>query len=75
MPELLLSSFYRRCALQAELFDRLPPHLKFLGFARDGHRKLVHEFEVARDLVMAHLALTDKAYYQTYFAFLPLIEV
>src|ERR1700733_2842379 len=37
-------------------------HHEFLDLAGDGHRKLVDEFDVARDLVVRDLALAEGAY-------------
>ncbi len=53
---LLLCSFYSCSILQTEFFGRLLAHLELLGFARDGQRKLFHEFEVTRDFIMGNLA-------------------
>src|SRR5580704_17462299 len=51
----------RLLRLQAELLDRLLAHDEFLDLARDGHRELGHELDVARDLVMGDLALAERA--------------
>src|ERR1035437_8380757 len=47
--------------LQSEpRLDRVA-HQEFLDLAGDGHRKLVDEFDVARDLVVRDLPLTEAA--------------
>lgn len=47
---LLLGRLYPRVLLEAELGNRDIPHLELLDLAHHGHRVLIDELYVARDL-------------------------
>src|SRR5437667_1657355 len=44
---------------QPQFADHLLAHQELLDLAGDGHREVVDEFDVARDLVMGDLALAE----------------
>jgi hypothetical protein len=54
-------SLSRLLSLESQLGDRLLAHHELLDLARDGHRELGHELDVARDLAVGDLALAELA--------------
>src|SRR2546423_6810998 len=50
-----------RCGVEPQARDRLVAHLVLLHLAGDGHRKLVDDDDVARDLVVSELAVAELA--------------
>src|SRR5262249_9174958 len=53
-------SSWRGAPLRTEDFDGALAHLDFADLAGDGHRELVREIEVARDLVVGELAVAER---------------